>query len=206
MSEERFEPERVRRKLSELTRSPRQKWHQREGLPVEDLSEAGVLIPLAEKEGELHVLFTHRSQDMEKHSGEVSFPGGHVEPEDNTLVETALREAYEEVGLHPSDVEVYGAVTELPTVTGFRIEAFAGEYPHPYELIPCPREIETIFEAPLSALADPAIHRVEEREYAGQVFPVHFFDYDGHVIWGATGYMLHTFLEFLELIRTDEET
>ena len=72
--------------------------------------------------------------------------------------------------------------------------------------MPCPREIETIFQAPLSVLADPEIHRIEDREYGGKTYPVHFFDYDGHVIWGATGFLLYNFLEFLDLIRAEEET
>lgn len=196
-----YEPDRIREKLERLTRAPRESWHEREHFENFELDEAGVLIPLTRRDDEYHVVFTHRSDELEKHSGEVSFPGGREELEDNTLAETALREAYEEIALHPSDVELYGALSELPTVTGFRIVAYAGEFPQPYELIANPDEIATIFEAPLSVLADPEIHRLEHREFGGKTYPVHFYDYDGHTIWGATGYLLHTFLEYLDLLE-----
>lgn len=199
MTDGRFDPERIRRQLDRLTRDPIERWHDRTDLEHLDLQSAGVLMPLTHRDGEFHLVLTHRSDELEKHSGEVSFPGGRPEPEDNTLIETALRESYEEIALQPGDVEVFGALTELPTVTGFRIVSFVGEFPSPYELIPNPREIETLFEAPLGELADPAIHRVEEREFNGTVYPVHFFDYDGHVIWGATGFLLDSLLRYLDL-------
>ena len=200
MSAGNFDPDRIRERLERLSRDPRETWHRRGDFERWDLDDASVLIPLAEHDGEFYVVFTHRSAELDNHSGEVSFPGGRPEPEDNTLVETALREAYEEVALHPSDVEVFGALTEMPTVTGFRILALAGEYPHPYELVASPDEIQSIFEAPLSALADPSIHRIEQREFGGTVYPVHYFNYEDNLIWGATGHLLYEFLEYLDLV------
>lgn len=204
MSDDPFDADNIRDRLATLGREPKREWHRRGALEVVDLQDAAVLIPLTSQHGAFTPLFTHRSEDLEKHSGEVSFPGGRVESEDNTLVETALRETYEEVGLTPSDVEVYGALTEMPTVTGYRITAFVGEYPHPYELVPSPDEIASIFEAPLRRLADPGLHRVERREWDGQTFPVHFFDYEDHTIWGATGWLLHTLLDFLGLVDSSD--
>ncbi|MFB6351292.1 MAG: CoA pyrophosphatase [Bradymonadaceae bacterium] len=194
-----FDTGRIRRRLEGLARDPIEQWHDRGDFEHVDLESAAVLIPITERDGEFYLVFTHRSDDLEKHSGEVSFPGGRPEPEDNTLVETALRESHEEIALLPGDVEVFGALTELPTVTGFEIVSYVGEFPSPYELVPSPREIETLFQAPLSELADPANHRLEEREFGGQTYPVHYFEYDGHVIWGATGFLLDSLLRYLDL-------
>jgi 8-oxo-dGTP pyrophosphatase MutT (NUDIX family) len=201
MSETTPDPKKMRDKLSHLTRDPRMEWRSRVDLSDSEfeLSESAVLIPMTERDGELHIVFTERSHEMSTHSGEVSFPGGRREAEDNSLVETALREAYEEIALVPSDVEVYGALTQIPTVTGFRITAFVGEFDSPYEFIENPREIHQMFEAPLSVLIAPKTHRLEDREWNGQTFPVHFFDYDGHTIWGATGFLLFQLLQYLGL-------
>jgi 8-oxo-dGTP pyrophosphatase MutT (NUDIX family) len=187
----------VRQRLAGLDHKPRRTWHREHDFAHRDLSESAVLIALTERDGDLDVLFTQRSHDLRHHSGEVSFPGGRREPEDDSLTETALREAYEEVALLPSDVDVYGALTHIPTITGFQVTAYVGEFPSPYELIVNPDEIHLIFEAPLRELADPAIHRLERREFDGKVYPVHFFDWNGHVIWGATGFMLDTLLDYL---------
>jgi 8-oxo-dGTP pyrophosphatase MutT (NUDIX family) len=200
MIDDRFDPERLREELSKLTREPARHWHGRGGFEFPELHRSAVLIPVTEVDGALEMLFTHRSEDLDRHSGEVSFPGGREEGDDNTLVETALREAHEEVGLQPGDVDVYGALTEMPTVTGFQVTAYVGEFPQPYELVADSGEIETIFQARLQRLADPSLHRLEEREYGGNVFPVHFFEYGDHTIWGATGWLLYIFLDHFELL------
>lgn len=195
------EPQALRRRLARLSRHPRMRWHDRVDLGFSDseLAPSAVLIPLTEREGDLHVVFTQRSLEMNTHSGEISFPGGRREPGDNSLVETALREAYEEIALLPSDVDVFGALTEIPTVTGFKITAFVGEFDSPYDFILNQREIHLLFLAPIAALIEPGAHRIEEREWSGQRFPVHFFDYRGHTIWGATGFLLFQLLQYLDL-------
>ncbi len=197
MANESYNSEAVRRKLERLNQQPISSWHSERDFAHRDLSASAVLIPLSERDGQLHVLFTQRSHELRHHSGEISFPGGRREPEDDSLAETALREAYEEVALLPSDVHLYGALTRIPTITGFQVTAFVGEFDAPYDLIINPDEIHLIFQAPLAELADPAIHRVEEREFGGQVYPIHFFDWNGHVIWGATGFLLDTFLNYV---------
>ncbi len=197
MADDVYNPDKVRQKLARLSKQPLQRWHRGRDFAHRDLSESAVLVPLCERDGEFHVLFTQRSHDLRSHSGEVSFPGGRREIEDDSLIETALREAHEEIALHPSDVDVFGALARIPTITGYRVTAYAGEFPSPYDLILNPDEIHLIFQAPLAELADPANHRLEEREFGGAVYPVHFFDYEGHVIWGATGFLLHVLLEYL---------
>ncbi len=195
-----YNPRDVRRRLERLSNTPRSTWKRARDFAHRDLSASAVLVPLSEHDGELYVLFTQRSHELRNHSGEVSFPGGRREPEDDSLVETALRETYEEIALEPSSVHVYGALTRMPTITGFQVTAFVGEYDHDADLVSNPDEIHLLFRAPLSALADPANHRVENREFRGETYPIHFFDYEGHVIWGATGRMLWALLEYLELV------
>jgi len=202
MTHDPFEADLLRGRLSELSREPVHEWHDRSDLQISGLQRSAVLMALTEADGAFELVFTHRSQDLEQHSGEVSFPGGREETGDNTLVETALREAYEEIGLPPSEVEVFGAFTEMPTVTGFRVRAFVGEFPHPYDLIADSGEIESIFRAPLEKLADPEIHSVREREFNGTVYPVHYFEYGDHTIWGATGWLLNAFLDYYDLIES----
>ncbi|MFP4598294.1 MAG: NUDIX hydrolase [Persicimonas sp.] len=197
MADDPYKPDTVRRKLARLNKQPLQRWGRERDFAHRDLSESAVLVPLCERDGEFHVLFTQRSHELRSHSGEVSFPGGRRELEDDSLIETALREAHEEIALDPSDVDVFGALTRIPTITGYRVTAYAGEFPSPYDLILNPDEIHLIFQAPLAELADPANHRLEERDFGGEVYPVHFFDYQGHVIWGATGFLLHVLLEYL---------
>ncbi|MFB6262352.1 MAG: CoA pyrophosphatase [Bradymonadaceae bacterium] len=199
-----LDPERIRARLRQLGDEPRASWRGSEDFPVEELTDASVLGPLTEIDGEFYLLFTHRSDELDNHSSEVSFPGGRPEEEDRDRLETALREAEEEVGLAPEDVEVYGALVELPTVTGFRMRAYVGEFDQPYELDDSSPEIQEIFLAPLSHLADPAHHRIEQREYGGRTFPVHFYEYGDQTIWGATGFLLYTLLDYLELERDDE--
>lgn len=203
MTSDRFVPGALRERLSQLTRDPAHEWHRRGDLDIPDLEHSAVLMPVSDVGDDLEMVFTHRSEDLNRHSGEVSFPGGREEQADNTLVETALRETYEEIGLQPSAVDVFGALTEMPTVTGFQVVAYVGEFPATYELISDSSEIESIFRASLRRLADPSIHRVEERAFNDEVYPVHFFEYEGHTIWGATGWLLNTFLEYFDLVDTE---
>lgn len=190
-------PEKVRKRLRALGRAPRLTWHGRGSLDEQSLADSAVLIPVTERAGRLELLFTERSHELRTHSGEISFPGGRREPEDDSLVETALRETHEEVGLAPDEIEVYGALTRVPTVTGFEVTAYVGEYASDCELIIDPGEIHLVFRAPLDELANPRAHRLEDREFGGETFPVHYFDYEDHVIWGVTGFLLYQFLEFL---------
>lgn len=190
----------IRRRLDQLGATPRTRWSERSGLEGGDLDAAAVLIPLFERDGRMHVVFTHRAAHLSTHSGEVSFPGGRVEPQDSDREETALREAHEEIALPPEGVDVFGALTEMPTITGFHVRAYVGEFDGGEELVANPAEIETIFSASIPELVDPDIHRLEQREWEGQVFPVHFFEYGEHTIWGATGYLLWSFLDYLNLV------
>lgn len=160
---------------------------------------AAVLIPLLHKEGEWCVLVTQRSKTVAHHKGQISFPGGACEPDDADLVTTALRETLEEVGVPPEAVEVLGALDDFPTVTSFVVTPFVGIIPYPFDYRLNQHEVVAAVEVPLSFLRDPANLRVEQREYAGRVHDVHFWDYGSYTIWGVTAWILKSFLDLVFL-------
>lgn len=200
----RFAPEQVRRRLGELGWNPAVRFEEVPGFEGKILREAAVLAPLTQVDGELHLVFTERPHSMRQHSGEVSFPGGRRDPEDRRLSDTALREAHEEIGLLPDDVQLYGSLVRMPTISGYEVTTFVGEFSHPYELVANPAEIEEMFMVPLAHLADPAYQRVEKRSWDGVAYDLHFYDFEDHIIWGATGYMVRVLLDFLSGRRLDE--
>lgn len=194
---ERLAPHRVRRRLNSLGDTPRVTFQRLSMDDAEGLAAAAVLIPLTEIDEQIHAVFTRRPESMPEHSGEVVFPGGRREPQDDSLLQTALRETQEEIALAPQDVHVYGSLVRMPTVTGYDVTAYVGEFEQPYDLEPNPREIEELFVAPLHELADPERHRVEQRTWRDDTFDLHFYDYEDQVVWGATGYMVYRLLELV---------
>ncbi|HEX8034909.1 MAG TPA: CoA pyrophosphatase [Ktedonobacterales bacterium] len=160
---------------------------------------AAVLAPLYSLEGRPHLLFTRRSADLTVHKGEISFPGGSRDPTDNTLEQTALRETYEELGLAPASVEVIGALPPvLAAVSNFFVTPFVGWLGEGLlSLHPNPHEVAEVIEAPLQALADPAIYHAEQWRRNGMAYTIHFYDFGAYRIWGLTGRMLRTLLNML---------
>jgi 8-oxo-dGTP pyrophosphatase MutT (NUDIX family) len=171
--------------------------HRRHIAEESDLTCAAVLLPLLYKTGQWHVLFTRRTQDVEHHKGQISFPGGACEPGDENLAATALRETYEEVGVPPHVVEILGALDDFPTITDFMVTPFVGLLPHPLPYRLNPHEVDAVLEVPLSFFTDPAGLRVEQREHQGRIFDVLFWDYGPHTIWGATARILKGFLDLI---------
>lgn len=159
---------------------------------------AAVLIPVIAQAQGLTVLFTQRTQHLKSHSGQVSFPGGRAEPGDASAEFTALREAQEEIGLAPERVEILGRLPEYHTRTGFRVTPVIGLIQPPLELTPDPREVESVFEVPLSFLLDPANRQRRTRELQGRSVGFYVFEYQGHMIWGATAGMLVNLHKMLE--------
>jgi 8-oxo-dGTP pyrophosphatase MutT (NUDIX family) len=159
---------------------------------------AAVLIPVIAQAQGLTVLFTQRTQHLKSHSGQVSFPGGRAEPGDASAEFTALREAQEEIGLALERVEILGRLPEYHTRTGFRVTPVIGLIQPPLELMPDPREVESVFEVPLSFLLDPANRQRRTRELQGRSVGFYVFEYQGHMIWGATAGMLVNLHKMLE--------
>jgi 8-oxo-dGTP pyrophosphatase MutT (NUDIX family) len=161
--------------------------------------DAAVLAPLYVRDGLPCLLFTLRSPDLPKHRGEISFPGGSRERGDASLVRTALRETREELGLDPARVEILGPLPPVfAAVSDFLIQPYVGWLGEGLPpLAPNPAEVAEVIEAPLAALADPAIFHIEVWQRGGIEHPIHFYDFGSYRIWGATGRMLHSLLDLL---------
>ncbi len=154
------------------------------------LRPAAVLIPLYVRERALWTLFTKRTEAVEHHKGQISFPGGRQHPEDATLWDTAVRETEEEIGVPRAEVLPLGALPKMVTVTDFEVSPFVGAIPYPVEFQVAEREVERIIEVPIAYLLDPAV--VEERmlKWMGRDLPTLVYHYRGHAIWGATARIL----------------
>jgi 8-oxo-dGTP pyrophosphatase MutT (NUDIX family) len=165
----------------------------------EDLVDSAVLLPITERGGP-HLLFTKKSELVPHHQGQFSFPGGVVEQSDASRVETALREAWEEIRLPPAAVEVLGLLDDTETrATQFVITPVVGVVRERIAYRPDGREIERVLEVPLDTLRDPGIFRVEEWERGGELHLVYFYQVSAaDVIWGATARILKQFLEVVE--------
>jgi 8-oxo-dGTP pyrophosphatase MutT (NUDIX family) len=181
-------PEFLRQRLAERTPAVRPEW---------ELRPAAVLVPLYLDGRDWHVLFTQRTDLVETHKGQVSFPGGRVDPGDTSRVETALREAEEEIGLRREDVTVLGQLDELLTVTQYQITPIVGLFPWPYSFVLSTAELSEVFGAPLAWLADPANLEIKMREpiVPGPKIQVYYLHYQGYTIWGATARMLLNLIE-----------
>lgn len=162
------------------------------------LTPAAVLVTLHEEAGEDWLLLTKRTETLREHKGQIAFPGGKFDPkEDRHLVDTALRESWEEVGLLPDHVEVFGSLAPFDTISSYLLYPFVGRFPWPYDLRANPDEISELIRIPLKHLLLPETYRTSEREYLGQTHKLHFYDYEHTTVWGITGYILHEFLKLL---------
>ncbi len=165
-----------------------------------DARKAAVLVPLFEQDGEIYIVFIRRASTLRSHSGEIAFPGGSVDVTDASPVMTALREAQEEIGLDPSNVEVLGVLAPVFTVvSNFLITPVVAFLPQGLgELHLQTSEVKELILVPLRGVADPAILHTEQWTRGNMARIVYFYDYGPYRIWGATGRMLNAFLETLK--------
>jgi 8-oxo-dGTP pyrophosphatase MutT (NUDIX family) len=166
--------------------------HRLEAVPP--LLRAGVLIPLFVAEGRVDVLFTRRTDTVLTHKGQISFPGGQREATDANMVETALRESYEEIGLDVPRVTVLGELDDVFTsVSGFIVTPVVGIVHGPMAgLTLAPAEVKSVFTVPIDRLQE--VHTTQVREFDGHPYRIHYYTIADDVIWGATGLILHQFL------------
>ena len=158
---------------------------------------AAVLAPVVAHPAGLTMLLTLRASNLRAHSGQVAFPGGKIEPGE-TALETALREAHEEIGLEARFVEPLGWLDPYLTGTGFRIAPLVALVEPGFALTLNPDEVEAAFETPLAFLMDEANHAIHEREWAGKMRRFYAMPYHDRYIWGATAGMLRNLWERLE--------
>ena len=162
----------------------------------DNLVTSAVLVPIYYKQGQYYILFTKRTERVKEHKGQISFPGGARGEGDRTLIDTALRECAEEIGLVPSEVKVFGELDDTLTETSnYIISPFVALIPYPYQFKVDGWEVEEIIEAPISVLLDKDL-RQQTRviDIDGQAVTSYFYHYQGKVIWGATANILHQFL------------
>jgi 8-oxo-dGTP pyrophosphatase MutT (NUDIX family) len=161
---------------------------------------AAVLVPVVDRP-EPTVILTLRLETMRKHPGQVSFPGGRIDPGDDGPVAAALREAEEEIGLPRDRVEVIGLADVYRTVTGFEVTPVVGIVPPDLPLFPHPGEVAALFEAPLHYLLDPAHQHQRSAIWRGRERHYYEIDYEGRRIWGATAAMIVNLGRRLDLAR-----
>ncbi len=155
-----------------------------------ELRPAAVLVPIVPRAGGPRVILTRRTQALRHHAGQISFPGGCLEPDDLSPLEAALRETWEEIGLPASSVDPIGYLDPFATITGFRVSPVVGLVRPGFALKLDPAEVDEAFEVPLEFLLDPANCETRSREFRGRVRQYHAYDWEGRDIWGATASML----------------
>ncbi len=163
-----------------------------DGVADENLTPASVLFPIVLRAEGPSVLLTQRTDHLRDHPGQISFPGGRVEPEDVSPADTALREANEEIGLSSEHVEIVGYLPEYRTGTGFRVTPVVALLRPPFDLSPDAEEVAEIFEVPLAFLMDPSNHQQHQMHHRGKLRTYVAMPYGDYFIWGATAGIIAT--------------
>jgi len=155
---------------------------------------AAVLIPIFFKDNQAYLLFTKRTDYVEHHKGQISFPGGSRDAEDPDLRHTALRETEEEVGIKPADITIVGRTDIFLTNTHFLVNPFVGffNYPYPYEINN--GEIDRLIEAPLTHFINKNVFEIKPFKKSGYTWQIHYYKFNEEMVWGVTGFLLSNFL------------
>lgn len=189
----------IRRRLAESYRPGLQVTDGYAGLFTDrELICAAVLVPLTRTEDGWHLLFTRRTERVDNHKGQVSFPGGACDAGETAPEQTALREAEEEIGLHPADVRLLGRMNTLVTITGYQVAPVVGIFPWPYVFRISSFEVERVFTMPLDYLARRE-NRWEFLRPGADLSVIAYHPFDGELLWGATARMVVEFITLLGL-------
>ena len=183
-------------RLREAQQSTKADGYAESDAPVDSLKRAAVLVPLLRHEDEWHILYTRRTDRVESHKGQVSFPGGACDEGETTPEQTALREANEEIGLRPGDVRILGRLNPMATISSFRVTPVVGVIPWPAVFRPAQAEVARVFTIPLKWLAERS-NRWEFHMPGQKHGVIVYHPYDGETLWGATARMTVEFLEIL---------
>lgn len=165
---------------------------------------SAVLIPIFENQGQYHIVFIRRTETVKTHQGQISFPGGTRELADRTLLETAIRESSEEIGLLPEDIEILGELDdEVTTTSNYIVTPFIAMIPWPYSFVINKGEVDEIIKVPLTALTDRNCPKPDTEFLNGEEFRSYAYHYKGKIIWGATARILNKILDIFGQIKTD---
>ncbi len=160
--------------------------------------EAAVLMPVFVRKSEYHFLLTRRTEEVQTHKGQISFPGGMREGKED-LAKTALRETFEEVGIEESRIETLGRFHDYISITGYRVTPYAGFIRQPFAIKPQASEVAEVLQVPVRIFLDPSRLRIEKSiRYREEVY---FYSYGAHQIWGLTARIIKDFLDALNLPR-----
>lgn len=170
-------------------------WSRPAGAPP--LKPAAVLVPVVARPGGLTILLTHRGSRLRAHSGQISFPGGKVDPGDPGPLGTASREAREEIGLDPAFIELLGYGDAYGSSSGYIVTPVVGLVREGFQLSPNPFEVEEIFEVPAAFLMDPVNHEAQVRRWNGRLRQYYAMPFERHYIWGVTAGILRNLYERL---------
>jgi 8-oxo-dGTP pyrophosphatase MutT (NUDIX family) len=167
---------------------------------INNLRPASVLVPFIRQNNSWHLLFTRRTDDVQNHKGQVSFPGGAIENEDHNEIIAALREAQEEIGLQPQDVSILGQLDPVATLSGYLITPVVAIIPANYTFTPSPQEVSRIFTMPLAWLAKADHYNESIRTFPnGITTPVFYYDlFDGELLWGITAYITVALIDVIK--------
>ncbi|MFM2278185.1 MAG: hypothetical protein RLZZ444_416 [Pseudomonadota bacterium] len=157
--------------------------------------DAAVLVPVVDEPAGARMILTKRTDSMRKHSGQIAFPGGKLDPDDTDAASAALREAEEEIGLPRHFVEIVGTLPSFPVPTGFRITPVLSVVRPGFTLKPNPDEVDYVFDVPLSFLMDPDNYRLGRAQFSGRERNFYEIPYEGHRIWGITAGIIRSIYE-----------
>jgi 8-oxo-dGTP pyrophosphatase MutT (NUDIX family) len=199
----------IREALDTLPSTPRDDMHWLAGASAEVAARmraalparrtpAAVLVPLVEHASGMTVLLTQRAATLKDHAGQISFPGGRIEPEDADAWHAALREAREEIGLSSELVEFAGYLPDHVVISGFQVTPVVGFVNPEYQLKIAAAEVHDVFEVPLDYILDAANHKTRQRKIGELTVEIHDIPYGERNIWGATAAMLLTFRRLLQ--------
>lgn len=158
---------------------------------------SAVLLLLYERNQEPHILLTKRTDNLKKHRGEISCPGGSMEPEDETLLDTALRETEEEISIPRNQIEILGELEDMFTLSRYIITPFVGFTQYPFDIKVSNDEVEYVIEVPLNVFLTKDLFSENYHEFQGKKFPIYYYTFNEHVIWGATAYMINQFIQLI---------
>lgn len=189
-------------RLAEVINNP-QLWDYPSDIAREPPRPAAVLIPLLTKNHSYNLLFTRRTGNLPEHSDQVAFPGGQTDTDDTSPEDTALREAREEIGLQPEDVNILGRLNQIQTITNYLVTPVVGIIPWPYTFRIATNEVSRVFTIPMAWLANPENHEVRERALPLPYPPVpviYFKHYKDELLWGITAQITIDLLKALKIL------